>query len=95
MVLSAYSFHCGLPASEAVTALVRHAINRGIRQARKAPPGNALLQWSKGTEKAPQWATQAAADWLRQHGHGTARPEEAQAVDEVLTLCPVENTTES
>lgn len=88
-VISAYSYHSGQSAAEAARQLMAHAVARGIRQPRRPPPGNALTAWTRSEAKAPQWAVQAAADWLVQH-RGTT-PGEAEAAAAVLALCPIDD----
>lgn len=81
-VISAFRFHCGRSPAESATLLTGYAVERGLSDPRRPPPGSALEQWATSA-KAPLWAVQAAASWLHAHAAVTD-PDEQAAVTEVL-----------
>ena len=81
-VISAFRFHCGRSPAESAALLTAYAVERGLSDPRRPPPGSALEQWAIAT-KPPLWAVQAAASWLHTYAAVTD-PDERAAVAEVL-----------
>ena len=81
-VISAFRFHCGLSPAESAALLTTYAVERGLSDPRRPPPGSALEQWATAA-KAPLWAVQAAASWLHAYAVVTD-PDEQAAVADVL-----------
>jgi hypothetical protein len=81
-VISAFRFHSRLSPAESAVLLTTFAVEQGLSDPRRPPPGSALEQWATAT-KAPLWAVQAAASWLQAHA-ALADADEQAAVAEVL-----------
>jgi len=81
-VISAFRFHSGRSPAESAALLTTFAIEQGLSDPRRPPPGSALEEWATAS-KAPLWAVQAAAAWLDANAAVTD-PHEQAAVAEVL-----------
>jgi hypothetical protein len=81
-VISAFRFHSGRSPAASAALLTAFAVERGLSDPRRAPPGAALEQWATET-KAPLWAVQAAASWLHANA-AVSDPDEQAAVSAVL-----------
>lgn len=81
-VISAFRFHSQRSPAESAALLTAFAIQNGLSDPRRPPPGSALEQWATAA-KAPLWAVQAAAFWLEANAEVTDSEEQA-AVEAVL-----------
>ncbi|MBK5938059.1 hypothetical protein [Halochromatium roseum] len=81
-VISAFRFHSQRSPAESAVLLTTFAIQKGLSDPRRPPPGSALEQWATAA-KAPLWAVQAAAFWLDANAEVTDSEEQA-AVAAVL-----------